>query len=200
MSYPALQDVKDYLGVTTTDDDVWLTSVMSWTVDLIRLYLGRNILSAEYTQEAYQLYSTIMSLDNYPVSSLVSVTIDDEVQSLDDYYLSKVIGNVYGDFTDGDINIIVYNGGYTTLPPVIEDVYYGVIEERYGEYKGNTDDPVKDITLFDFGKVSFDAADSSGISYSGVGSGNIPEPLQNFLGRLDLYKSDSVIMSGAGIR
>ena len=202
MSYPSLEDVKAYLGITDSTHDVILTQIMTWTEALFLDYLGRNLLLAEYTQEFYMLQSKTLQLDNYPVTEIVTLTLDDTVTELDDFYLKEASGQLYGQLQDYTIISVVYTGGYQDLPPVIEDCFYGVVEDRYNDYIGESDSDVKDVTLFDFGKVSFDTTTSDGgISYSGVdSSGNIPEPLIDYLGRLDMYKSNTVLMNAAGSR
>lgn len=203
MAYPDLAEVKTYLVVTGTDDDVRIAQIMVWVSELIDCYLGRVMVQAEHTQTAYKVRSEYLQLRNYPVSTLTSITIDDEVQDLDDYHLIEDTGEIYGDFITGDVNVLVYTGGYTTNPAVVDEVYLSIIEDRYEDYKGLSDADVKDVTLFDFAKVSYDTANSSGarsISYSGVGStGNVAQPLEDYLGMLDFYRSNSTLINVAGI-
>ena len=203
MAYPTLTEVKSFLGVTTSDDDARLTLLISWTEELIHRYLGRNLNSATYTQLAYKPQSEIFQLDNYPVDSITSITIDDEVQDSDDYDLVLDVGSVYGDFVENERVSIVYVGGYSTIPPLVIDVFYAVVEDRYNDYKGVSDAEVKDVTLFDFAKISYDTSTGSGarsINYSGVTStGNVPAQLQNYLGVIDMYKSNTVLLNGSGV-
>jgi len=203
VAYPTLTDVKSFLGVTSSDDDARLTLLISWTEELIHRYLGRNLNSASYTQLSYKPRAEIFQLDNYPVASITSVTIDDEVQDLDDYDLVLDVGSVYGDFVESERVSIVYVGGYATIPPLVVDVFYAVVEDRYNDYKGTSDAEVKDVTLFDFAKVSYDTSTGSGarsINYSGVTStGNVPAQLQNYLGVIDMYKSNTVLLNGSGV-
>ena len=202
MAYPDLADVKTYLGVEDTDDDVRIAQIMVWTQSLIEYYLGRNLVSATYTQPAYKPKTELLQLRNYPVDSITSITIDDEVKTVSDFHLELLTGTVYGDFIEGVIVSIVYVGGYATTPSIVEDVYYQIVEDRYNDYLGINDGDVKDVTLFDFAKVSYDTSGGANrsLTYSGVGSsGTDPEPLANYLGMLDLYKSNAVLMSVAGI-
>ena len=202
MAYPTLSDVKTYLGVTTTTDDARLTLFVNWTEALIHAYLGRDLNSAEYTQLFYKPVTEALQLDNFPVASLTSITTDDILQTLTDFDLVIDIGTVYGDFITGNTVSIVYTGGYTTLPLPVVDTLYAIIEDRYLEYKGESDAEVKDVTLFDFAKVSYDTSASSGnsLTYTGVGSsGNVPQHLQDYLGVLDMYKSNNVLLNGDGV-
>jgi len=113
------------------------------------------------------------------------------------------VGSVYGDFVESERVSIVYVGGYATIPPLVVDVFYAVVEDRYNDYKGTSDAEVKDVTLFDFAKVSYDTSTGSGaraINYSGVTStGNVPAQLQNYLGVIDMYKSNTVLLNGSGV-
>jgi len=204
MSYPTLSDVKTFLGLTTTDDDTRLTLLASWTEELIHAYIGRNLNTDTYTQTLYKPVTEGIQLDNYPVDSITSITNDDIAQTLTDYDLVEVIGTVYGDFVTATDVVIVYVGGYATIPPVIVDVFYAIVEDRYNEYKGTSDAEVKDVTLFDFAKVSYDSSTSSGanrsLTYSGIeAKGHIPSSLQDYLGVLDMYKSNTVLLNGEGV-
>ena len=201
MTYPTLSDVKDYLGISVPTDDARLTLILVWTESLIEDYLGRKLTLAEYTQNSYKIRSEIMQLDNYPVASLTSITSDGDVQSLSDFDLSIETGVIYGDFTTVDQLVVIYQGGFTTLPPVIEQVFYQICEDQYNDFKGITEEDIKDVTLFDFAKVSFQQDNSSRqLTYSGVGSsGNIPDQLLDYLGVLDMYKSNNQLVSVDGV-
>ena len=188
MAYPVLADVKTYLGVTTTTDDARIAGIMVWVEALIDAYLGRTMVSATFTQTAYKVRSEILQLRNYPVASITSITIDDveetETQLDEDYHLDTDTGTIYGDFIAGDVNVIVYVGGYSTNPAVVDEVFLMVVEDRYEDYKGISGAEVKDVTLFDFAKVSYDTSTGTGgrsLTYMGVGSsGNTPSPLQDY--------------------
>ena len=161
------------------------------------------MVSATFTQTACQVRSELVQLRNYPVASITSITIDDEAQTVADYYLDGDTGSLRGDFIAGDENVIVYVGGYSTNPAVVDEVFLMVVEDRYEDYKGVSGNEVKDVTLFDFAKVSYDTGTGSGgrsLTYSGVGSsGNTPSPLDDYLGMLDLYRSNTTMLNGAGV-
>lgn len=203
MAYPDLAAVKVYLDLTTTDDDVRLAQIMAWVSELIDAYLGRIMVSASHTQTAYKVQSEYLQLRNYPATTLTSITIDGVVQTLSDYDLLEDTGELYGDFVAGDLNVIVYTGGYSTNPPIVDEVFLMIVEDRYEDYKGLSDADIKDVTLFDFAKVSYDTANSSGarsLTYSGVGSsGNVAQPLEDYLGMLDFYRSNTTLISASGI-
>jgi len=203
VAYPTVADVKTFLGITSTDDDARLTLLVSWTEELIHKYLGRNLNTNTYTQLAYKPQTEIFQLDNYPVDSITSITIDDVLQTLTEYDLTLDIGTLYGDFIESETVSVVYVGGYATIPPLVVDVFYAVVEDRYNEYKGTSSAEVKDVTLFDFAKVSYDTTTGTGarsINYSGVSAtGNVPAQLQSYLGVIDMYKSNTVLLNGSGV-
>lgn len=204
MSYYTVDEIKEYLTITDTTYDEQITLIREWTIELIERYLGRKFESAAFTQESFQPNSNLFQLDNYPIETLTSINIDgSDLTDLSDYYLDKKIGTIHGDFTNGNVYIISYTGGYTTVPAVINDALVLVVDDRYQAMLGASSAEVKDVTLFDFAKVSYDTSTSSGgssISYSGVNStGTLPEPLQNYLGMLDLYKSNIVQLNGCGV-
>jgi len=200
--YPTLVDVKDYFDITDPTYDDQLTLILSWTSALIEAYLGRALCLAETTQTLYKPQTVIAQLDNYPGDSITEVEVDGNIKPLEDYHLVKRIGTVYGDFFSATHVNITYMGGYTELPAVISDVFYSIVGDRYETLLGASDADIKDVTLFDFAKVSYDTSGSSGsssLSYQGVGSGTVPEPLQDYLGMLDLYKSNNVLLGADGV-
>lgn len=198
MSYPVIADVKTYMGVTTSDDDARITQMMTWTENQIHDYLGRNLNSDTYTQKNFEPNSGILQLKNYPVDSITSVDFDGDTKETSDFDLDEDYGTLHGIFTNVTKVTTVYVGGYATLPVTIEDVFYHVVEDMYNDYLsgGNTAE-IKDVTLFDFAKVSYDTStisNSSSISYSGVESkGYTPEYLRDYLGILNMYRSNFVL-------
>lgn len=203
MSYPTLAEVKTSLGILTTADDAKLTQLMAWTEEVIHEYLGRDLNLAEYTHNSYKPLTEMLQLDNYPVPSVTSITMDGDTKTVSDYHLVINEGILYGDFTSCDVLVIVYQGGYTTLPGPIYNVFCSIIEDQYADYKGISEDDIKDITIFDFAKVSFDTTSSGGnsVSYSGVSStGHVPAILEPYLGTLNLYRSNTVVLSASGVR
>jgi len=171
-----------------------------WVQSLIETYLGRQLFNASYTHESYQPRSTQIQLDNYPVESVTTITMDGNTKDVSQYHLTKATGQVYGDFSSVDVLTIVYDGGFSELPAIIESVYMAIMKDGYEELSDTSDADVKDVTIFDFAKVAYDTTGSSGnISYSGVSSGNVPEPLANYLGQLDFYKSNVVLASTDGV-
>jgi hypothetical protein len=201
MAYPNLSDVKTYIGIGDSADDARLTLIIAWTQALMEDYLGRELTLTEHTQKSYKIRSQAIQLVNYPVASITSITFDGDTQSVSDFDLSEDIGSVYGDLTTVDELVIVYQGGFTDLPPVIEQVFYQICEDQYDDYKGISKEDIKDVTLFDFAKVSFQQDNSSRqLTYSGVGSsGNIPDQLLDYLGVLDMYKSNNQLVGVDGI-
>lgn len=204
MALMTLTEVKDCLGVFHGNDDTKLTLFVNATESMITKYLGRDLAQAEYTQKYYKPCNDFLMVNNYPVDSLTSITIDDTVQTLTDFYVKEDTGVIHGeDFVDGDEIEIVYTGGFSPVPDLIKSVFCSVVEDLYNEYKGELIDDIKDVTLFDFAKVSFSAGSGSGdnsISYSGVdSSGEVPGPLKKYVGALNMYKSDVVNIGGFGV-
>ncbi len=199
MSFPTLAEVKAYYNIVTNDNDTQLTAILAWTEGLITAYLGRDLNQTTYEKELYKPRTELILLDNYPIDSLTSITLDGEVKVLTDFKVIKKTGHLYGNFVTQTEGTIVYVGGYAVLPPVISDVFYMIINDRYDDFLGTPDANIKDVTLFDFAKVTYEPGSaSSAISYSGVGSGEVPGPLQSYLGMLNLYRSDRAVLSADG--
>lgn len=204
MSYPTLSDVKDYYEIVDTTYDDQLNLIILWTADLIDTYLGRKLTFGTYEQTYYKAGTEMVQLDNYPVDVINTITVNGEEKDLANYYLSKNLGAVYGDFITEDEYVVNYDGGYTALPKIIEDVFYAICDDRLKDYKDrigvSIDADIKDVTLFDFAKVSLDTSASGQLSYQGVQSGEVPYPLSDYLGLLNLYRSNTAVMSVPGVQ
>jgi len=203
MSYPTLEEVKVYLDIDTPVDDALLQKIINWTIGLLEEYLGRELTLADYDHESYMPESTQIQLKNYPVTLINTITVDGtELTDITDYHLQKKYGILHGNFMVDDTVEINYTGGYAVLPPAIEQVFYQVVDDVYQEQKGASSADVKDVTLFDFAKVSYDTANSgsgSSISYSGVDGGAIPSQLEPYIGVLNMYRSNFVVASLDGV-
>ena len=71
-----LAKVKEYLQITDTDDDTFLTSLISNSSILIKSYCKRDFTSTSYTEYHNGNGTTELVLNNYPVISITSVHDD----------------------------------------------------------------------------------------------------------------------------
>lgn len=122
-----LNDAKNYLKVTTSNDDailaVLINSISAW----VQNYLNRKLVSASYTEYYSGDGSDELQLVNYPITAISSIYIDDlrewaidtAVDVANNIIIKKSSGIIqafdllYG-FSPGESNIkITYTAGYS---------------------------------------------------------------------------------------
>lgn len=122
-----LTDVKDYLGITTTEKDSMLTLIIKQVSALIESYVGIKLARTQYTEELHSVNNNqLLKLNNTPIQSVTSVKVNgaeiDDWKLLPEY---KKIGFLYrGDGWNG----AYYTRGMTYDPVAgaksIEVTYY----------------------------------------------------------------------------
>lgn len=128
-----LSAVKEFLQIATavTDDDTFITNLISRISADIEKECGRTFLAANYTEYHDGDSTSILMLDQYPVNSITSIHDDvdreynaDDLIDSDDYAFYSESGIVELDgltFATGIKNIkVIYNAGYTTIPTDLE--------------------------------------------------------------------------------
>lgn len=161
MSLVALADLKNYLGETTTNYDIFLQSQIDLFSSTIENYCNRKFLSNTYTQTFYyddyrNEESKDLWLFHYPntaINSIKEITTYNGVDSetlltASQYRINKKNGyvrrlendvptswfNVSSFFSVSGFNSrieVEYVSGYVSTPLEIVDVMYNLIEERY---------------------------------------------------------------------
>jgi len=125
-----LAQYKSYLKITDTSLDTWLSEQITEVEDEIRLYLGRSLETATFTEVYNGDGTNELVLNEFPVTSITSLSyMDDEVWTLYvdetdyerlviDYSKLVMIG---GTFYEGIGNIkVIYVAGYSTIPGSIK--------------------------------------------------------------------------------
>lgn len=135
-----LEAVKEYLKIDSsqTVDDSRLESLINACSSAIENFCRRSFKSQTYTNEEYDGNNhRYISLYNYPVLSVSSVTINNTVIPNDEFVVKKKTGvlarktnntlsgisyNRYNPiWPKGDVNILVtYTAGYDPIPPDLE--------------------------------------------------------------------------------
>lgn len=115
-----LSEIKDWLDLDDTDADAFLEQAISDWSNAVDTRLGRTILSTDYADEAHDGGKLAVILNNFPVSELTSITVEDGALGDDDYtYNANGIirlksGLPFGG-GPGDV-LVTYTAGYDTAP------------------------------------------------------------------------------------
>ncbi len=123
----SLSAMKSYLKIelTQTSDDSLLEDLINASSNQIEGYCKRKFKEQTYTDEEYDGNGLkYLYLQQYPVKSISSVTVDETTLSTDSYKIKKSNGNlirVKGTWPKGDINILLtYIAGYIEIPSDLE--------------------------------------------------------------------------------
>ena len=123
-----LADVKDRLGVTTTDYDVLINRLIVGTESVFDAYIHRPlIVNAADVTEYFTVLGPFLQLNRYPVVSITSLkqALDYDFDNADaltadtDYRLlnagkTGILKRVYSNWFSTDDSIqVIYRGGYT---------------------------------------------------------------------------------------
>lgn len=165
-----LAELKSYLGITGTSEDVLLTILLDSANDFVEGYIGREIASATYTEYADGDGQREILLVNYPVISTTSFeentgTLETPVWTPIDpelYKLSPKVGKIFLTFYKkrGFQNYkIVYIAGFATIPG---DIKLATLKLASGYYNTRTSDGIKsegvagDSLVFETSEISSD--------------------------------------------
>lgn len=138
-----LDNVKQYLQITTTNDDTFLTALVSNVSQFIETYLNRIIASASYTDfyNGVGYYTQTLALRNTPVTAVQLLTIDGVTitasagfgkpgYNFDDSFI-YLTGYSFG---RGVRNIqVTYTAGYASTPLDIVQAANQLVAWRYKE-------------------------------------------------------------------
>ena len=129
--------VKEFMGITHSDWDALIASLITRMSSFIEDYCGVPFSSTDYTDERYdglEFNGGVLRLKNYPIISVASlyddtsrdfqsdalIATDDYVWYADEGVVRMVDGGV---FNEGEQNIkITYTAGYTEVPSAIDQV------------------------------------------------------------------------------
>ena len=137
-----LQNVKDWLGLESDDDDTLLTRMVSAISEYIQSWLNRDLLTAAYTEILDGNGGVKLMLSNYPVNTVTSLTVDGQTipSAVDSqgagYMVTPNLILLLGSysFTKALQNVVVsYTAGFAVTPPEIEQAVIELIALRYKE-------------------------------------------------------------------
>lgn len=198
-----LDETKEYLGITESTYDDFLTSQIQLVSEAIEGYCGRKFEEKDYSQTFYtddyadQSPVKNLPLFQYPVSAVTLIELDSE--ALTEVRLQKdsgIISHRDGLMNCGDELIVEYTAGYAVIPMVIKSVVYNVVGERYNKKKSGVNlDFGSDVQRISIpGTISIDFDYSLQTNERKTFYGTI---LGNNVNLLDNYRSERVIV-GSG--
>ena len=136
-----LAEVKSWLGIVDSSEDALLTAICGAVDAFVKKYCHREFESATRTEKYHGTGSHELLLQEYPVTEIFSIKINDVEESLSDYDVDKEVGVLYskvGKIPRGIYNVEVkYIGGYTEqdLPADLKMGLYLAAESLYRRYK-----------------------------------------------------------------
>jgi len=197
-----LANVKTRLGITTSDDDVFLTQQITLISDVIEAYCRRKFSSANWIQTFYKedlVNTKILELYHFPISTLTSITVDSVVVPNIDIRVHKPTAQLRkedGSMLYGSKIVVEYAAGYASIPTPILEVLDSLVGERYNKKKSgvnlNFGSDVQRISIPGAISIDFDYSLANNERKSSYGV-----IIGNYANVLDDWRSErSVIGSG----
>lgn len=149
----SLANIKSRLGITTSDDDAFLTQQITMLSDVIEAYCRRKFNSSSWVQTWYcedlrQWMRDTRELEMYhfPLISVQDISVDDTDLSGGDlaaairiHKPTGKIRRVDGKTLFGGIVVVSYTAGYASVPTPVLAVLDGLVSERYNKKKSGID-------------------------------------------------------------
>lgn len=112
--------VKTILGLTTSTSDTELAAIIEGVTARMQAFMGRTILLGAVTDRLSLPYDdTMLTLSEYPVTAVASVTEDGAAVDPTEYVLLGARGQLYreGGWSKGQHHLVVaYTAGISTVP------------------------------------------------------------------------------------
>lgn len=117
--------VKEYLKLDTTSDDGLLETLINGASSIIEMYCNRNLKERVYTDQEYDgTGNQNIILEQYPVSIMSAVKIDDVLADPSEYKTRKekgILVRLNAVWPKGILNIVIsYTAGYGMIPSDLE--------------------------------------------------------------------------------
>lgn len=138
-----LDELKDYLGITSTSTDAVLLSLLRGASTFVQRYIGRDITYQRYTETFYPEESSVrLCVTNFPLDAVESISIDGVTldASTGGYanYVAAKEGFVRrldgGRFSTGNVpTVITYRAGFKAVPEDLRTVVKKLISSAYNQ-------------------------------------------------------------------
>jgi hypothetical protein len=128
-----LNNVKDWIGLKSNGDDALLTRLITASSAFILSWINRALASATYTETRNGTGTKRLTLTNYPVTAVASVSVGGvAVPSYNFVFDQYGIELAGGTFPRGTGNVVVqYTAGYTEMPSDIEQACIELVHLRF---------------------------------------------------------------------
>lgn len=156
-----LEQLKAYLGITGTSQDVILNILLNASNQMIETYIGRKIPADDYIEIINWNAQNEIVLKNYPVNTLTSIEVwwwDDFEEISKWFVLEEKIWRIFFShpIQRGFQNYkITYNGGYTEIPA---DLTLASLKLASKYYNTRTSDWIKWESV-NWDSLSFDVSE-----------------------------------------
>lgn len=199
-----VDQVKDFLGITSSDYDDFIENQEATISEAIEMYCGRKFTSTAYTQtfykEDYIGDNGSFPLAQFPIITLTSVKeyiegveVKDITADIRAHYPTSMIDRKCGFFNYGDVVKVVFTAGYVTPPLPVTSVLLSLIQERYNKKKSGVDinfgSDVQSISIPGTISIAFDYSLQSNERKISMGT-----MLGNYVNILDPYRSERPII------
>lgn len=141
----SLIDMKNFLGIALADtsQDAFLTLQLQIVSEAVEAYCQRKFAETSYIQTFHVgdvSYTSSLPLYHFPLTAAPTVVEKDAagnsyaVADFRYHNPSGVITKNFGRFfSNGHMVEVSYQAGYSTLPALISNVVYSVVQERYNK-------------------------------------------------------------------
>lgn len=207
-----LANIKSRLGITTSDDDAFLTQQATLISDVIEAYCRRKFNLTSWIQTFYK-EDLLLSMRNtrelemyyFPIVEVTDISVDDT--DLTGGALSAAIRvhkptgkirRVDGLTLYGDVVVISYSAGYASVPTPILAVLDGLVSERYNKKKSGIDlnfgSDVQSISIPGAISIAFDYTLTNNDRSSAYGT-----IIGNYANVLDDWRSERAVVGSSKI-
>lgn len=207
----SLSDMKIYLGIPLVDTtyDVFLTQQIQTISEAIENYCGRKFESTTYTQLFYKddyikrdLPRDTLIMYHFPlisVNSVKSKQLESDVgEDITNYRThkptAKITNKDYFDmFCFSEIVEVNYTAGFATIPFVIQNAVYSLVQERYNKKINGVDlnfgSDVQSISIPGTISIAYDYSLNDNERKSAFGA-----ILGKYINTLDFYRSERTLI------
>lgn len=157
----SLVAVKARLGITDSTMDDYLNGQIAYISSLISNYCERVFCAGDYTQtwkrppETGMVHgSKVLYLYHYPVNSVATVTVNGTLVT--DYSINTRDWSLVGEaFITGYDMEVVFNAGFTTLPPDVSMTAEDLVVSRYMNRQSDPTRIVRSESVPEVGSVDY---------------------------------------------
>jgi hypothetical protein len=135
-----LATIKGWLGVTGTTADTQLSGLITAVSSFVTSYLGRQVLSASYTETYRGNGQSVMLLRNFPITAVASVAFAGQTITAQADPVALTSGILFDDrtltlvgyrFPIGLPVVVSYTAGYAAAPPDIGQAAVELVGEAF---------------------------------------------------------------------